>query len=720
MILRTSPFCPVDVSPSIAADQGFRLLGWTVEPDACQLHRDGETVRLEPKVMGVLSYLARRQGQVVSRDELLEAVWPDVVVTDSAVNRCISELRRVFGDDPRDARVIETIPKRGYRLLPPVEAAPAKRSEPVSEPVGASGVGSRSAWARRRGGLLAMQVGLVVAVVLVLLVVGSLGSSHLASPSPLESRPLTSLPGVERDAAISPDGSHVAFVWRSPEATSFDLYVQDLTTSEPLALTATPTHERFPTWSPDGRWIAFARFESGACGIFVTSVLGTAERRLADCTRASGLSWSPDGAWLALGEYDPAIETSRIVLLSPETLERRPLTYPTAGTRGDFAPVFAPGGQSVAFARGGERYGAARLFEAQLDAEGAEPLTPALDDVAGMAWDGATGQVVVAAEYRGIGALWRVVNPTTLERVPYGADRMPRNPVATAEGLVVEHWTYALDLVSVGPTPFPMASLASTRADEQPALAPDGDRVAFISDRAGAPELWVAGSDGSLSRPLSQSSFPQTARVRAPAWSPDGQWLVAEVHTANDIDIIAIPSSGGAPRLLTDHAAADLAPSVSHDGAWVYFGSMRSGAWQVWKVPIAGGRAIRVTEEGGYRALESTDGRQLFVAKYGEAGLWAHPLDGQGQPHRAMPLHAVDWGNWAVTDRGLLAVDRTGPTPRVVAWEDGAESPTPLGPAVAVVRGDAGLAASRDGQVVVVTHANGFESDLLLLETPAP
>jgi TolB-like protein/DNA-binding winged helix-turn-helix (wHTH) protein len=109
---------------------GFRIEDWTVEPELNTLEREGHTLRLEPKVMQVLSCLADRQGQLVTKDQLIRAVWPDTFVTDDVLTRCISELRKALNDDPKQPRFVETISKGGYRLLPPVrQPAPATQTK---------------------------------------------------------------------------------------------------------------------------------------------------------------------------------------------------------------------------------------------------------------------------------------------------------------------------------------------------------------------------------------------------------------------------------------------------------------------------------------------------------------------------------------------------------------------------------------------------------------
>lgn len=114
---------------------GFRIGGWLIEPQLNTVARDGTTVRVEPKVMEVLVCLARHAGEPVSKEELLQTVWPNTFVTDDGLKRSISELRRVFEDDVREPRVIQTIPKRGYRLLVSVEAIHGQHVGPQIAPI---------------------------------------------------------------------------------------------------------------------------------------------------------------------------------------------------------------------------------------------------------------------------------------------------------------------------------------------------------------------------------------------------------------------------------------------------------------------------------------------------------------------------------------------------------------------------------------------------------
>ncbi len=108
------------VRRAVPMDGEFRIGTWLVQPSLNLISQNGTTVRLEPKVMQVLVCLAQRAGEPIPREELIQTVWPATFVTDDVLQSCTSELRHALEDDAREPRIIETIPKRGYRLIAPV------------------------------------------------------------------------------------------------------------------------------------------------------------------------------------------------------------------------------------------------------------------------------------------------------------------------------------------------------------------------------------------------------------------------------------------------------------------------------------------------------------------------------------------------------------------------------------------------------------------------
>lgn len=105
----------------------FTLGDWLVEPSLHRISNAGDGRRLEPKVMELLVLLVSRPGEVFTKEEISERLWPGIFVSESSVFRHVSELRRVLGDDRRRPSYVVTIPKKGYRLVAPVSPPEATR-----------------------------------------------------------------------------------------------------------------------------------------------------------------------------------------------------------------------------------------------------------------------------------------------------------------------------------------------------------------------------------------------------------------------------------------------------------------------------------------------------------------------------------------------------------------------------------------------------------------
>ncbi len=118
------------VSPDERVRPRAQIGEWSADRESNELSRGSQTVRIEPKAMDVLMLLADRVDRVVSREELFAAVWPGVVVGDEALTQTINKLRRALGDNSRSPSYIETIAKRGYRLIAPVRRSEAQGAPP--------------------------------------------------------------------------------------------------------------------------------------------------------------------------------------------------------------------------------------------------------------------------------------------------------------------------------------------------------------------------------------------------------------------------------------------------------------------------------------------------------------------------------------------------------------------------------------------------------------
>ncbi len=147
--------------PAIAP---FRVGDWTVEPDLDRISRGGKRIHLRPQVMRLLVYLSERQGEVVSSETLMNDLWSGKIVSDATLYNCVAELRHVLSDGIDGQHVIQTVPKKGYRLRLPVSGIGARepQDQPGSSPQAASG--------RSRRWIRLTLVGLVLAASALLMV----------------------------------------------------------------------------------------------------------------------------------------------------------------------------------------------------------------------------------------------------------------------------------------------------------------------------------------------------------------------------------------------------------------------------------------------------------------------------------------------------------------------------------------------------------------------
>jgi Tol biopolymer transport system component/DNA-binding winged helix-turn-helix (wHTH) protein len=722
----------------------FRVGEWTADPMGNRIAR-GETVRkLEPKVMEVLACMATRPGETVTKDDFMAEVWTGTVVTDDVLARCISELRKALGDKARSPRYVETIRKRGYRLIAPVEteaeaptaptpgSAPARLADAAAGPARAAADGQPPGFTLRRPALPRRTRPAVLGWAILgagVLAIGAVVAyqAGVAGVRPLAASPVTSYPGDERDPALSPDGERVAFAWdggSTADGRQFDLYVQPTTGGVPVRLTMHPADERSPAWSPDARQVAFVRCGAGGeCGVSVVPAEGGPDRVLVEPTDLAieDLVWSPDGQTLAFSARQGRQGAYSLHLLSlAEGGPVQRLTAPASTYPGDLDPAFSPDGRHLAFVRTALD---GRQDVAVVTVEGGRVRRLAREQrgITGLDWTADGEEVVYAANRDGAAGLWRVGFDGGDPRwVALGSDEGEIAGPSVARqgrGIAFARQMVRSQLVEVAPgDEAGRPVLASTRDDRQPAVAPGGDRVAFVSTRSGSHEVWVAAADGSGARQLTRF---EGARVSAPQWSPDGGRLAVSARVEGNADVfVGLPD--GTVRPVTEHPADDVAPTWSRDGEWIYFASDRGDAWQIYRVPAAGGRVEPVTVRGGVAAAEAPGGG-LLVVRPDQRGLWRLPLGDDGLPRdagaRRLPanLSPADWANWAVAGDYVYVLERR---------YDGAATVTRLDPAtgertrVAAARDvpeDSGLAVFPDGQRFLLARRERADSDVVVV-----
>jgi Tol biopolymer transport system component/DNA-binding winged helix-turn-helix (wHTH) protein len=635
-----------------------------------ELRKQGVRIKLQGQPFQILEMLLEQPGELVTREELQQRLWADGSFVDyeQGLNIAIKKLRLALGDSADSPRFVETLARRGYRFIAPVEGAvdgsdvcternvSAAPAHPENKPLRKTRwTVSRLVWS---GVLLALMTALTV-----WFHVAHSGSKSSISPPRII--PLTSYPGEEIYPALSPDGNMLAFSWNGEKEDNFDIYVKLLDSGAPMRLTTNPADDFSPVWSPDGRNLAFLRSNGQYFDIILIPALGGVERKLWQSEVKSawelvGLSWSPDGKFLAFADKSSESHQS-IFLLSIETGERRRLTYPPE-CLDDLIPAFSPDGQSLAFVRSPEGIYLVSLLEGT---SRNQPRRLALDGktIGGLTFS-SDGRSVVFSSYRNGNnlSLWRIsTHGGEPQRLSVGEQNVLSPSVARHGDRLVYRQDasdmniWRIEALHPGPHPFtttrhpPTRLIASTTDDMDPRFSPDGKKIAFSSGRSGWFEIWVCDSDGRNPIQVTDLGGQESG---SPRWSPDGRFIAFDSAKEGSTDIYVTRAEGGTPRRLTTEDSHDARPSWSKDGRWIYFGSNRSGDFQIWKLPSQGGTAVQVTRQGGYEALESPDGKWLYYAKQDNVkGIWRVPVEG-GEESQVIADGQV--GLWGVATPGIF------------------------------------------------------------------
>jgi Tol biopolymer transport system component/DNA-binding winged helix-turn-helix (wHTH) protein len=630
-----------------------------------ELRKHGIRRKIQDQPFQVLQALVERPGELVTREELQRRIWPEgtFVDFDQSLNRAVNKAREALGDSAENPRYIETMARRGYRFIAPVEGAPKPEPKPAPPPAPPGRPWRKIFW---------------IAVGVLATVGPGLWLTHERAPlPPPRVVPLTTLTGTERFPAFSPDGKHLAFTWDGEKGDNIDIYVKTVGNVTARRLTSHPAPDLYPAWSPDGRQIAYfsARGVSGGRGIYLVSPDGGPERKVSDLPTDSRPCWTPDGKYLLVAKrYDqtqPETEDGALYLIPVESegAPRRVLAPPPATWYRD--PAFARDGRSLAFAScTGTRDGSRCSLQVTGVQAGLVPsskprqITAQSWLIRGLAWmpDGSS-LIYAGAVMEPSPRLWRVNvrNGKEPERVELSGAGAWDPSIDFKTGRLAFSRSLTHDNIwrlETGGKPAPF--LTSSARDYSPQYSPDGRRIAFKSSREGTKQaVWVANADGTEPTQVTNIGSPNSG---SPRWSPDGRWLAFDAFEKDSgWDVWVVEASGSSPRQLTHGPADNVIPSWSRDGSSIYFASKRSGRFEIWRMPAGGGTAVQVTHTGGFVALESTDGKTLYytLSESGTEGLYAKRLpDGE---ERQLMKDGVYFRGLAVFSDGIYYLHWRGP-----------------------------------------------------------
>lgn len=607
-----------------------------LDVDRFDVTRAGRRLALEPKAIEVLRFLVERPGRLVTKDELLDGVWRDVAVTPNALTRVVAQLRRELGDDAADARIIETVPTRGYRFI-----AALTPDTPASRDIAAPAV---------RPGVHGMAL---VAAVVALAGIGVWWTTRpAAAPDPGPSGVLRAVDGESGsvlDAAFSPDGRWLALV--SDRSGAFEIHLRDVQRGTTTPLTADGGSNVHLAWSPDSAHVAYHSSARG--GIWVIATAGGAARQIAPA--GSRPAWSPDGRAIAfqsdewINEYP---QPGSHLLLAPSDGSAPPRTLTAAGDPpgGHGSPRWAPDGATIYFTAA--RNGPTDLWSVRvrdgLLVKRADnwpirvlALTAGPSGVValGVARRASGGRLIRLAI--GDGALPETSVPEVVLDGLSGAVRAASvAPGGRTAALVLVDGTEDVWGVPVTTAGAPTGPARRVVSGGHPAISPDGQRIAY--DRS--TEIGVSRIDGTGERVVLTGR-----RALYPSWRDDrtlmalridgmSPYLVeANLETGAVTERLRLPESTSFPRLSPDGdtVVANLGDPLNSVGR----GSLSRGSFGPW--PLFHDFSFPVWSVDGQRlVLEKKVGPHMamFVADASTgAATQVTPSEGQFWPGAFSP-----------------------------------------------------------------------------------
>jgi serine/threonine-protein kinase len=635
----------------------IRIGVFELDLQAGELRRQGFRVKLQDQPFQVLVMLLERPGEVVTREDLQKKLWPVDTFVDfeRGLNRAINKLREALADDAESPHFIETLPRRGYRFVAPVEMAGTR-----VEGAGARGLAIVSPDHPRKLEETVSAVAFpgrpvlpwVVAAILAV-VAGIASWRQLRSPATVLDRPFYQLdldagPDEFSQPAISPDGMRIAFVSKR------GLAIRRLDQSQTTALAGTEG-ANYPFFSPDGHWVAFF----GADKLQKVAVDGGAPIPLCDAPSPSGGAWGADDTIVA------ALDLTRgLFRVAAAGGKPQPLTDPgedPSGIQIHRWPQALPAGKGVLFAA--------------MSASGQGSLRV-------LASNGKVRTLVENTAHGRFLASGYVVyyQRETLFAAPMDADRLavtgpavplvytvsssagradfdlsPGGTLVYRRGAVrnsLPSWIYSSGKVE--------PALAKPDNYASPRLSPDGTRLALSVIRGGTQSLWVYDFIRESWNRLTSGDDPEWL----PTWTPDGEFLafrsgntlawtrsdgsgkverLAGVSrnagpwsfsadgkwlafwplqpTNSDLWIAALERTPGVLRLghpqpLLQDAGTKGAPAISPDGRWLAYASYAAGRFEVYVMPFSpqGSAAPRkwLVSNGGHSPMWSPNGSELF------------------------------------------------------------------------------------------------------------
>lgn len=632
----------------------FMLAGIHVDPMTLTLTApDQQVLAIQQKPMEVLQFLMQQYPKLVSREQLIDAVWAgNYYVGEKALTNAIWQLRHLL-QQLAAVELIATVRKKGYRLHQPAHYVAALPDNPTTVDDGNVVLSARAAesaasvapsvtlrdetaspTAQHQTSLVRQKLNRtrlwLLLLMVVLIGIATFSWLWLHRPAPVIEQKLTQGSGRALFPSLSDDGRYLAFSWRKFEQAS-DLYLMDLQSPDQQfkQLTFTNDNESRPVWGRDNRYLFYSTTTAvyGRCQIMQLDLRTLTSKKLAGCSRHSTvyLDVSPDGRFLLFNGSVTADGRS-LYQLDLQNSEGKPVALPCKRNCQHRVRdvAFSPDGKYLAMTRRGNAL-SEQIYLHELATGEETQLTQNEEDIIGIEWHPDGRRLVYGALRQGKRKAL-LLDIQSGSREDLGVADFAGHSRITPEGVLYFHRLNSASQLAYLPLQAGMAGAlfpltASDERYESPDYSAARKAIVYVSNGSGYMEIWMADPDMSNPKQLTQLH----GIVKYPRWSNDGKKVVFVARFAGEENdrLTVLDTHTGQLTTLATGANWHRRPSWWSDDQSVIYTSGNN----LHRIDLANGQISRLTRQGGIFSRMATDG-SFYFTKGTNQGLWLLQPDG--------------------------------------------------------------------------------------------
>ncbi len=584
------------------------------------LRQEKNEIMLPPKVLEVLCFLVLKEGKIVSKTEIMEAVWADSFVEENNLSQSIYLLRRTLGNDENGKQIIETIPRRGFRIGIPVikgevETAVSQEIEPVTPSIPKQPAFTTKSFNFKP----IIYFGIFSLAIFAAFLAYKYFNSAKPTNSPIENVAFEKLTtsGNIGSPVISPDGKSIAFVRQNA------IYLQDINTRNSVKLNVVD-HSIFSNlqFSLDNETIYFrneGRTDAGG-DVFQVSRFGGEARKILE-NSWSTISLSPNGKSLAFVRYFPKEAKWILFLKNLQTGEERQLferNSPDSIYRTGF-PAWSPDSKKIVTVA--QEKPASTIYVIDTETGNSEKQnTPRFVQIEQTIWNTqGNGILLVGREKDRFFQLWKIHYPSgeiqritndlsTYRHISLSADG--KNLIAENQNTFVHLWTATA--ANLGEQKQITSGNINRDGSSGLTWTPDGNLV-YTSRLTGETDMWHLRLADNYAIQLTKNAGQNNEN---PIISNDAKQIYFESNRTNSRHIWRIDMDGNNPTQITfSEKENEFFPALSNDGEWLYFLKKSPQGNVILKQNLKDKRIENITKQGEFSPntfiCPSPDGKWL-------------------------------------------------------------------------------------------------------------